>query len=154
MVAFLRRFFASDQNKVANDIGKTDPIAKSRIATCAILLEIANSDDEFSPGERVKIIEILRGKFDLSEDEARELIEISSLYINKSIDLWTFTSTINKSFSEGEKLAVLDAIWEVIYADGELSGHEDTLVHKLSFLLGLNHEQMIESKLKARKKSL
>jgi len=153
MVAFLKKFFTEDQKQSAKNLAKTDRREKARIATCAILLEIANSDDEFSPGERIKIIEILRGKFELSEDDARELIEISQEKINKSIDLWGFTNIINNTFTPEEKNEVIEAVWEVIYADGELSGHEDRLVHKLSYLLGLKHEQLIAAKLKAKGKT-
>jgi uncharacterized tellurite resistance protein B-like protein len=46
----------------------------------------------------------------------------------------------------------LEEIWRIVYADGELSGHEDSLVHKLSFLLGLTHKQLIDAKLKAKGK--
>jgi len=152
MAAFLRKFLSGDQKRIAADIGRADSRSKLQIATCALLLEIADSDNEFSAEEKIKIIDILREKFALSEGDAHELIEISRELIDKSIDMWGFTSAINKAYSSQEKTEVLEAIWAVIYADGQLSGHEDSLVHKLSYLLEMKHEQLIAAKLKAKEK--
>ena len=138
-----------NQRQAAEEISHADIQTKLRIATCAILVEIANSDDEFTDDERVRIVEALSEKFDLSDDEAHELIEIAEERIKESIDIWGFTKTINEVFTEDQKISVLEAIWKVIYADGELSQHEDSLVHKLSYLLGLKHQQLIDAKLKA-----
>ncbi|MEE9552908.1 MAG: TerB family tellurite resistance protein [candidate division Zixibacteria bacterium] len=148
MVAFFKKYFTGEQKEISDEISHADSESKLKIATCAVLLEIANSDDEFSGEERIKIIDILREKFDLSDDEAHELIEISQGMVEKSIDIYGFTKTINGLYSVEEKLKVLEAIWEVIYIDGHLSGHEDSLVHKLAVLLGLKHQQLIDSKLK------
>ena len=149
MVSFLKRLIAADQRQAAEEISHIDIQARLRIATCAIMIEIANSDDEFTDGERTRIVEILSLKFDLSDDEAHELIEIAQERIKESIDIWGFTKTLNKIFTEDQKIRVLEAIWTVIYADGQLSQHEDSLVHKLSYLLGLKHKQLIDAKLKA-----
>ncbi len=149
MVSFLKRLIAADQRQAAEEISHIDIQARLRVATCAIMIEIANSDDEFTEGERTRIVEILSLKFDLSDDEAHELIEIAQERIKESIDIWGFTKTLNKIFTEDQKIRVLEAIWTVIYADGQLSQHEDSLVHKLSYLLGLKHKQLIDAKLKA-----
>ena len=153
MVAFLKKYFSGDQKLISKEIDHVDPAVKLRIATCAVLLEMANSDDEFSGEERIKIIEILRVKFGLSDENAHELIEISQGMIDKSIDIYGFTKIINKVYSPEEKMAVIEAIWQVIYADGQLSGHEDALVHKLSFLMGLKHEELIDVKIKVQGKN-
>jgi uncharacterized tellurite resistance protein B-like protein len=113
---------------------------------------MANSDDEFAEDERERIIEILQNRFDLDPDEARELIEITEEQLKGSIDIFRFTKVIKQNYSPEERIKVLEEIWRIVYADGELSGHEDTLVHKLSFLLGLTHKQLIDSKLKAKGK--
>ncbi len=149
MVSFLKRLIDTNQRQAAEEISHADIQTKLRIATCAILVEIANSDDEFTDDERVRIVEALSEKFDLSDDEAHELIEIAQERIKESIDIWSFTKTINEVFTEDQKIRVLETIWKVIYADGELSQHEDSLVHKLSYLLGLKHKQLIDAKLKA-----
>ncbi len=148
MVSFLKNLIIGDKAESAQEFERADEPARVRIATCAIMLEVANSDDEFTEDERAGIIKTMSDEFDLSPNEARELIGIADERIKESIDLWDFTNTINKVLSEKEKVRILEAIWRIIYSDGRLSSHEDSLVHKLSFMLGLRHEQLIDAKLK------
>jgi uncharacterized tellurite resistance protein B-like protein len=52
-----------------------------------------------------------------------------------------------------EKRRILEHLWEVVYADGKLSKHEDYLIHKIATLLRLTHNDLIRAKL-AVKQSL
>lgn len=150
MVSFLKKFFT--ENRPEQLAEKANPEIRIQVATCAVMVETANADDEFTKEERDHIIEVLRDRFDLSQDEARELIEIAEEELRGSIDIYGFTKTIKQSYSEKERIRVLEEIWRLVYTDGELGAHEDHLAHKLSFLLGLTHKQMIDAKLKAKGK--
>ena len=68
--------------------------------------------------------------------------------LDTRIDLWGFTNLINQHYDNEQKMKVIEMIWEVVYADGKLSAHEDYLVHKLYKMLNLSHERMIEAKMK------
>ena len=118
------------------------------IATCAILLEIAHADDEFSGDEEKRIVALMEENFDLSPDIVHEIKEISAVKREKSIDLWQFTKIIKDNYSGEQKEKIIEMIWGVIYADGHLDQHEDYLAHKLATLLGLNHRQLIDAKVK------
>lgn len=121
---------------------------KIQIAACAVLLEIAWSDDEFSPEEKTIIVETLRREFDLSAAAADDLMARANSQTKESIDTWNFTHTLNQNLSQSERLKIIETIWKIIYSDDHLSQHEDSLVHKLSYLLGLTHSQLIEAKLR------
>lgn len=121
------------------------------IATCALLLEMAAIDGEFSPEEQDIIISILKKDHRLGDEEALSIILEAQAQRERSIDLWRFTSLINQNFSEEEKERLIETIWKVIYADGRLDGHEDHLVHGLAGLLRLSHKQLIEAKLRAKR---
>jgi len=123
-----------------------------QIATCALFLEIANSDEHFSNEERQTIIEILKNKFSLTEDEVQNLIKETEHSLDDSIDLWQFTNLINKHFSDEDKTKILENLWKIIYADEILDTYEDYLAHKIANLLHLPHKTLIETKLKVKKK--
>ena len=118
------------------------------LATCAILIELANVDGKFNEQERDDITNIFKTKYGLSEAEVNELLKSSEAKLEKSIDLWQFTNLINQNYSLEKKLKVIETIWEVAYSDGKLEKHEDYLVHKLANLLRLSHKQLIDAKLK------
>ncbi|MFZ0389779.1 MAG: TerB family tellurite resistance protein, partial [Calditrichia bacterium] len=105
------------------------------IATCALLLEIADADGHFSAEEKGKIAEILQQQYGLSPAAAREITRAAESQKEQSMDLWHFTNEINQQYSAEEKQQVIEQIWRVIYIDGHLDKHEDYLVHKMGRLL-------------------
>lgn len=119
-----------------------------RIATCALFLEIANIDDEFSEEERDRILSLIKSEYGLTDQQALELAKRSMEELEGSIDLWKFTNLINERYGEQEKIRVVEMLWRVVYADGKLDKHEDYLIHKLGSLLRLKHKQLIAAKLK------
>ena len=120
------------------------------IATCALLLEMAHADSEFSEDERDNIINSLQSVFDMTEKDAKELIRLAELEREESLDLWQFTNLINQNYSREEKIRVAETLWTIIYTDGKVDQHEEYLMRKLTYLLDLDHQDMIEAKFKAR----
>jgi uncharacterized tellurite resistance protein B-like protein len=125
-----------------------DDTQRIRIATAVILLEVANSDDEFSDTERDTVVSILKDNFRLSNEEVTELLAVSNKEREGSVDMWHFANIINENYTEQEKYTVMENIWRVIYADGRLDKYEDHIVHKLATILRIPHSRMIEAKLK------
>ena len=147
MVDIMKTFF---QKTPVEEERSEDKVQKIQVATCALLLEVANSDEEFSEIERENIVRKLKGDFNLSDEYAQELIGLAEKERKERIDLWGFTRLINENYSLEEKIKVIELVWKVIYADGKLDQHEDHLVHKLAKLLKLEHKQLIDAKLKIR----
>jgi len=125
-----------------------DEFERIQVATCALLLEVAKSDYEFSSMEKTTIAAILKKEFQISAEAIEELMEIAKMQREESIDLWELTHLINENYSKEEKIKVVEAAWKVIYADKKLDKYEDHLVHKLARLLRLRHSDLIEAKLR------
>ena len=147
MIDLMRKFFSRDTKGLPADQEREEP-HDIRIATCALLLEMANIDGEFNDSERESILDILRKNYHLSDEHAEALIEASNEERKGSIDYWQFTNLINRNYSIEEKIRIIETVWEIAYTDGRLDKHEDYLVHKLAELLNLTHKQLIEAKLK------
>ena len=122
------------------------------LATCALLIEMAAADGDFSALERETILKILRNDHELGEAAAAELLELAEAERQRSVDLWSFTNRLNRALDRDAKLAVIRNVWEVVYADKRLDGYEDYLVHKLAELLNLPHELLIAAKLEVLKR--
>jgi uncharacterized tellurite resistance protein B-like protein len=123
------------------------------VATCALFLEMAAIDGEFSDSERNNILTILERDYDLSPEYINSLMESSRHELNESIDLWQFTNMINQNYSLDEKINIMEMVWKLAYADGNLDSHEDYLTHKIANLLRLNHKQLIDAKMKVLNQS-
>ena len=143
----LKKFFArtTDEKSGGKPVGTSYDV---RIATCALLLEMAHTDGAFSELEKESILEVLKNKYQLSAEHAAALMKAAEEELEKSIDLWQFAKRINENYSTEEKIEIIETVWHLIYTDGVLDKHEDYLVHKLATLLRLSHEQLIDAKLK------
>ena len=148
MESWFKKLIGSKEGNASQGVSKANPQKRIQIATCAILMEIAGADDNFTDDERLKISETLKQEYSLSEAEIEELMVQTKNEIEKSIDVWSFAHIIDENMSEPEKIKIMEAIWKIIYSDGQLSAYEDVFVHKLYFLLGLTHEQMIDIKMR------
>ena len=123
---------------------------KVSIATCALLLEMAHADDQFSKDELKNIIAILHSQFNLDDQDANEIIALAEEERKESLDLWQFTNLINENYSKEDKQKVVELLWKVIYTDGKVDKYEEYLIRRLTFLLDLEHKDMIEAKFSAR----
>ena len=147
MIDLIKQFFSKDtlNNRPAPG---GDTSRDVRVATCALLMEMARVDGEFSDSERSQIIKTLEDVHGLSGEALAELIKVTSEKLKESIDLWHFTNLINQNYSVEEKIKVIEMVWRLAYSDGILDEHEDYLLHKLANLLHLTHKQLIDAKLK------
>lgn len=119
------------------------------VAACALLLELAHADDEFTDGERMHIEAVLRRHFDLDEDTAQELIALAQLERAEAIDLYQFTRLIRDSYDLGQKTLLAEIMWGLILTDGEIAAHEAYMLRKIANLLDLKPGFLSEARKRA-----
>ncbi len=107
------------------------------VAACALLLELAHADDEFSSVERSHIEAVLRRHFALDEPTAQELIELAEAERASAIDLYQFTHLVRTNYDLGQKTLLAEIMWGVILADGRIARHEAYLLRRIANLLDL-----------------
>ena len=147
MLSTIKRFFGKSNQKEIG-IGKEKTEHDIRVATCALLVEIARIDEKFTQTEMDAILSILKEKYGLAGEHADALIAEAEKELNNSVDLWQFASLINQNYSNQEKIEIIETLWQVVYVDGKMDQHEHYLMSKLKNLLRLSHDQVIDAKLK------
>lgn len=147
MLKILKEIFLPDINKANNQFSD---ISKHQIATCALLLEVANADDEFTDAEKEKIIEIMQSSFNLTKEQVSELMILADQSLEDSISLYEFTDILNNNYDHSEKKEILKNIWRLIFADNHLHEYEEYFVRKISKTLNLYHQDFIETKLQVK----
>jgi uncharacterized tellurite resistance protein B-like protein len=120
------------------------------VATCALLLEAAQADDEFSPAEKDLVTALVRERFGLAGDDLEGLLELAESRRQSSAGLYEFTRLIGQHTGHAGKLEILELLWRVVYRDGRLEAREDALMHKLARLLELPHGDLIALKLRVK----
>jgi uncharacterized tellurite resistance protein B-like protein len=137
------------------DPESTSDAARTRvqIAACALLLEVAHADEEFSPAERRHIEEALDRHFGLDEATRAELIALADAERRRSIDHFQFTKLINEHYDLGQKMVLAEVMWGIILADGTVAAHEAYLVRKLANLLDLEPAYLSQARRAAADRS-
>lgn len=119
-----------------------------QVATCALLLEVAHSDGQYQAAEAQIVHALLAGMFSLPADVIAELVDFARDHQQNSTDLFQFAREINAHFAAEDKLAIMEGVWRVIYADGTLDKFEDSIARQLATLLRLSHREAIACKVR------
>lgn len=131
------------------DLEKSEP-EDIHIATAALLIEGALSDEDFSHVERETITSVLKRQFSLSDEDVKTVMSEAEAAHQKSDQLLDFTRTIKENFPIENRIQIIEMLWEIAYADGEISDFEAHLIRRLC---GLIYVDDIESG-RARKKAM
>jgi len=146
MLNALKTLFARTAPTAADAVTHTNPL---QLAACALLLELAHADLEFTDDERRLIEEVSMRHFDLDEAGARDLIAVAEEARRDSVDLHQFTEVVRRQYDEGQRMVLAELMWRVIGADGRLSEHETQLARKLANLLDLEPGYLSEARRRA-----
>ena len=151
MFEYLRKVLSAEKYEQITQLQKAEthkfPGKKYQVATAALLVEIAKADGDFSEDERKRIINLMKKDFDLDDECVDELMELSEQKVRDSISVYEFTSVINETFSQSEKLELLKNLWRIIYEDGKLDSHEDRLIKIIGSTMNIEHKDIIAAKL-------
>jgi uncharacterized tellurite resistance protein B-like protein len=126
--------------------GAAQGIDRLQLAAAALLVEAAQMDDEFGPEERAKIAELVEQRFGLSAEESAALLQAASEKVEQSVEIFGFTREIKNAFSPEERVEMMEMLWEVAYADGEVHNLEAHLMRRLAGLLHVSDRDSGEAR--------
>jgi uncharacterized tellurite resistance protein B-like protein len=121
-----------------------------QLATAVLLVEVMRAEPTMQDAERDAVILALRSKFDLADDELQRLMELAHETARTAYDYQRFTSNLNERFSQEQKIRVVEAMWEVAFADHHLDANEHHVISKVAGLLHVTHGEYIAAKLHAQ----
>jgi uncharacterized tellurite resistance protein B-like protein len=121
-----------------------------QLATAVMLIEVMRADPDIDRAAELAVINALREKFSLAEDEVERLVELAHRAARDATDWFEFTSHINEHFEMPAKIRMVEYMWRVAYADGELSAHERHVMWRISDLLHVPHGAYINAKMRAK----
>ena len=115
-----------------------------RLAAAALLVHAAAIDGDMSQSERDKLQAVVKRRFALDDKLADELIDKATQAEHESVDLYHFTSLLNRVLDEEGRTRVVEMMWEIVYADGRRDELEDNLLWRAADLLGVSPRERIE----------
>ena len=150
MLDAIRRYFsdhlaAPDANA---DAGGAEEEHRLQLATAALLIEVTRVERREAPEEAAAAEAAVRQKFGLPAEETEELLRLAREEVENSVSYYEFTSLIHDHFSPARKERVIELMWRVAAADGEVNKHQEALVRKIADLLYVPHREYIRAKIR------
>jgi uncharacterized tellurite resistance protein B-like protein len=131
-----------------------DPLdgADARVALGALLVRIAKADGDYSADEIARIDRVLARRYGLGPVAAAALRAECEAIEHEAPDTVRFARAIKAAVDYEDRAGVIEAMWQVVLADGERESHEDALMRMVAPMLGVSDQDsnMIRRRLEAR----
>jgi uncharacterized tellurite resistance protein B-like protein len=121
-----------------------------RLAAAVLLMEVMRASDGISARERAAAAAALVQHFGLSPQEMAPLLDEAERESIAAYDYFRFTNPLDEHLPQDRKIALVDAMWKVAYADGHVDPRENAVISKVADLLHVSHGDYIAGKLRAQ----
>ena len=135
-----------EQTEKSSEREQTNELA---LVAGALLYEVARADFEQSAAEESALAQALTSSFGLSREQLQTIQQQASEQADRATSLYEFTRIINDRASVEQKTELISLMWEVAYADGDLSKYEEHLIRRVSELIYVSHAEFIQGKHRA-----
>ena len=126
---FLRRLTAPAPEQLPDD--------DARLALTALLVRVARSDGHYATSEKAQIDAAMSQRFGLDPAAMERLRAEAEILEAEAPDTVRFTRAIKDSVAYEDRLAVIEALWSVVLADGQRADEENALLRLVASLLGV-----------------
>lgn len=132
------------------DFAPDDP----RVAFVALCFQVMEADGNVSEKEQQKFRELLRERYDLTDDRLKALIEAGREAGSEAVDYYRFTSDLRRHLvNEDDRVELLGILWDIVYADGQRSEIEDHVIWRIADLLGVSARDRVLQRQQAAARS-
>ena len=120
----LKNIFKKKENNTQNN----------NILIAALLIHAAKIDENYAEIEKKIIKKALVDLFNITSDQAEELMKYAEEKEETSNQIVEFTKEIKK-YSMESRLKIIEVIWKIVYSDGTSDNYEANLIRRICGLL-------------------
>ena len=128
----IKALFESAETSDNQEMVSSDEL---QLAAAALLVEAASVDGDFDRLERQSIHTIVETHFNLSVGETKTLVELAELAVEKSGQLFGFTRVVKDRYDDGDRIKMIEMLWEVAFSDGRADAFEKNLIQRVAGLI-------------------
>ena len=130
------------------NIDHNDEDIFSKVAS--LLIHIAKIDQNYTTKEK-EIISKTILELGAKKENIENIISIAEKNESNSNQILEFTKEV-KNMGEEDKEKIIEALWTVVYSDGNSDMYEENLMRRLTGLLYLNKKKVGEIKVRVKEK--
>ena len=132
-------------NGLASETPKVEP-DEVAVAIVALALHVMHADGVVEEKENRILETEIRAYFNLSKGEYEEMLTVARRQEESAVDLFRFTSRINRALDERQKTEFIGLLWQIVHADDKRNELEDHLVWRIAELIGVSGRVRIEKR--------
>lgn len=121
-----------------------------KCAAAALLVELVHADHHVAEVELISLSHAVQKALDLAESEVDNILEMATEAAKEATSLYEFTRLINAHYSPEQKCQLIESMWRIAYADGDLDKYEEHLIRNVSDLIYVPHRDFIRLKMLAK----
>ena len=119
------------------------------VAAVALFFHVIGADGVIDPVESEKLRALIAQEYDVSGTAMRRLIEAGEQADREAVDLYQFTSVLNRSLEPEAKVHFIELLWNLAYADGHRHELEDHVVWRIADLMGVSSRDRVLARQRA-----
>lgn len=123
------------------------------LATAGLMVEVMRSDFDMADVERDTIRRLVTHEFGLSETDANDILNTAEQTHESASSLYPMVQTLINALSIEQRAGIVEHMWRVAFADGQLDKYEEACIRKVADLLYVPHPLFIQARHKAEHKS-
>jgi len=112
-----------------------------RVAAAALLVHVADADGDIEPREQERLRALAGERFGLDAAEAAQLIREALWSDHEAVSIDHFVNILRRALDAEGRLKLVEMMWDVVYADGEASETEDTMIWRIAGKLGVGAQE-------------
>ncbi|MDC3113997.1 TerB family tellurite resistance protein [Gammaproteobacteria bacterium] len=132
--------------KSGQQIQHEEPSFEIELTAAVLAYEIARIDGDISSDELKILMEEIKIIANKVGKEESEILKIIEIYSNDSVSFYEFVEDINKGYTKSEKLSLLEFMWKIAYADGNLDVDEERLIRRLADMIKIKDMEVLKLK--------
>ena len=102
------------------------------------MVHIIDVDGDRDAAERARLREVLSRAYSVTGAELESIVSQAEEADREAVDLFAFTSILNRQLGEQAKVEFIGLLWEMVFADGEMHELEDNVVWRVAELIGVS----------------
>ena len=134
-------------------LGSTEEIDQDVLlhkAIALLMFEVALADDDFCNDEREVMLNVISSSYGLPVSACQDLLSIAEQESEKLLSVQTLTRLLVDEYDLVQRQNVLQSLWRVAYANGNIDKYEEHIIRRIADLLYVPHAGFIQAKLSAQ----
>lgn len=145
MLDQIRTFLRELKGETPPETGAND----ADVAAVALFFHVIGADGVIDEVESDKLRALIAQEYDVNGTEMHKLIEAGQQADREAVDLYQFTSVLNRALEPEAKVHFIELLWSLAYADGHRHELEDHVVWRIADLMGVSSRDRVLARQRA-----